>query len=172
MLASIANRIGQPMAGNAATATASPAATMVSQPATPSLGGDSDDSLSALTPMDGADLSKAIHYQKGLALDTNNMLVPFLGKECFHGCVHLFKDENGKIMPDCSNMLLNHVVKHLSSSYTKTENHYMIGACMRDWQSYLRTLFNGAVKDKVLHSVFNTKRSNLYGAMKVKFQGK
>lgn len=115
-------------------------------------------------------LQAAMADTTGRDLDVANILDPYIRENIFPGVVHLFKDEPRLLT--INGPIFKKIARSLTSHNTVSQNPYMQGTSEVQWQLYLQDLFNYMVGEKLLARLFNSKRSNMYGAMKYKFQSK
>lgn len=113
---------------------------------------------------------KATKDKNGISLDITNILEPHIRDNVFPGVIHLFRDE--PTMVEIDGPIHDNLVRNLTPANCVSQNPFMSKPSKHVWKLYLKELFGVMVQDRILHKVFNTRRSNMYGAMKYKFQSK
>lgn len=113
----------------------------------------------------------AMKNEVGVQLDIRNLMEPFIRQKLFPGVVYLFKDEPRLVA--LNGPLFRKIREKLTVEDTVSQNAFMAGCTESQWKLYLEHLYTKhIIGDKVMSKIFNSKRSNIYGAMKYRFQSK
>lgn len=115
-------------------------------------------------------VDNAMKNKVGVQLDTNNILDPFVREKLFPGVVYLFKDDPRLLA--LNGPLFRKMREKITVENTNSQNQFMVGATESQWKLYLEHLYTEMIRNKIMAKIFNSKRSNIYGAMKYRFQSK
>lgn len=115
-------------------------------------------------------LNLAMKNKTGRDLDTANILEPFIREKIFPGVIHVFKDTPKLFL--VNGPVYAKIKENLTIDKVQSQNAFLISATQGQWEMYLDKLYTDVLSNKVISKLFNSKRSNMYGAMKYKFQSK
>lgn len=115
-------------------------------------------------------ISAALNNERGCISDRNNILERHIREQLFHQFVYLYKDKNGLAV--VKKKMLTKVLEELTVNNVDSKNPDMDGLGQEEWALYISTLFERSWEGGRVNTIFNLRRSGMYGAIKNKFEGK